>query len=172
MRVAGGVLFFALAVGAAPQARADACEGQIPRTLADALSRAFPGYRAPLEYDNAPEDIDRHKSRGGSGCLGVDTADLTGDGKKDYVVGMTSLKGNAGLAVVALPHKGGWSFVRLQHWAEHTRATQYVAVVPPGTYGSIDCPNWAARVGTVEGSATVYCYMRARGQWLRVQVSD
>jgi hypothetical protein len=172
MRAAAGALVFTLAALAASQARADACEAQIPRTLADALSRAYPGYRAPLEYDNAPEDIDRHKSRGGTGCLGVDTGDFTGDGKKDYVVGLTSLKGNAGLAVVALPQKGGWRFVRLQRWAEHTRASQYVAALAPGAYRSagLECSHWAARVGAVEGSATVYCYVH--GQWKHERVSD
>ena len=167
------------------QAHADACEPLIPRSLADALARAFPGYRTPFEYDNAPEDIRDDRSRGGTGCLGVGTADFTGDGKKDYVIGLTSFKGNAGLAVVALPEKGGWRFERLQGWGEHARSSGYVTVVRPGRYEatpssarrlqpgarqSVDCPHWGARIGTVEASGTVYCYLN--GRWLHVPVSD
>jgi hypothetical protein len=169
MRIAAGALFVALTACAASQARADVCESQIPRSLKDTLARSFPGYRAPLEYDNAPEDIADNRSHGGTGCLGVATADFTGEGKKDYVIGLTSLKGNAGLAVIALPQRGGWDFVRLQGWPEHTRSSQYVSVVGPGKYDSIDCPNWGARIGAVEASATVYCYLR--GRWRHASLS-
>ena len=170
VRVATAVLFVVLVAGGVGQARADACEPLIPRTLANALAGSFPGYRVPLEYDNAPEDIDYSKSHGGTGCLGVATGDFTGDGKKDYVVGLTSVKGNAGLAVIALPQKGGWSFVRLQNWAERTRSSNYVSVVQPGEHGSVACLHSGVRIGTFEAAATVYCYRD--GRWMHAAVAD
>jgi len=161
----------------------DSCEEQVPRSLANALERAFPGFREPLEYDNAAEDIAASESRGGLRCLGVATGDFTGEGKKDYVIGMTAVKGGGGLAVIVLPRKGGWSFRKIQTWAEHRRVSQYVDVVPPGKYArddtrrlakderaSLTCANSGVKIGTVGAGGSVYCLVD--GQWLHVPVAD
>jgi hypothetical protein len=167
------------------QPRGDSCQAQIPRTLSNALAAAFPGYRTPLEYDNAPEDIKAHQSHGGNGCLGVATADFTGEGKKDYVIGLSAKKGSKGLAVIALPKKGGrWNLQRITSGTEDARFRQYVDVVTPrrhdrakalttplgpGEKRSIECANWGALVGSVEeATAIVYCY--DHGQWSHVRV--
>jgi hypothetical protein len=167
------------------QPRGDACQAQIPRSLERALAAAFPGYRTPLEFDNAPDDIQHNRSRGGNGCLGVAVADFTGEGKKDYVIGLTARTGSSGLAVIALPRKGGWNFRKITSFTEDARYLQYVDVVEPGRYErttavtaalgpgekrSMDCPNWAAAVGTVESTRIVYCY--DEGRWSHVWVSD
>jgi hypothetical protein len=184
MRISPAVLLALLGTCAIAQPHGDACQAQIPRSLADALARAFRGYRTPLEFDNAPEDIKASRSRGGTGCLGVATADFTGDGKKDYLIGLTAVKGSKGLAVIALPKKGGWNFQRITTWTEDARFRQYVGVVKPGRYDrtgaatarpdpaekqSIDCPNWGALVGAVEATGIVYCYQG--GRWSHVRVS-
>jgi hypothetical protein len=170
---------------ASAQPHGDACQAQIPRTLSNALATAFPGYRTPLEYDNAPEDIKYSQSHGGNGCLGVATADFTGDGKKDYLIGLTAVKGSKGLAVIAMPRKGGWNFQRIISGTEDARFRQYVDVVEPGRHDrakavtaplgpgekqSMECANWGALVGAVEATGIVYCY--DHGRWSHVWVSD
>src|SRR5690348_6393320 len=77
---------------ASAQPHGDACQAQIPRTLSNALAPAFPGYRTPLEYGHAAEAIKYSESRGGIGCLGVAAVDFIGDGKKDYLIGLTAVK--------------------------------------------------------------------------------
>lgn len=181
-RIAVAALLLAGATASA-QPRPDTCQAQIPRTLANALSSAFPGYRTPLETDNAPDDIEYSRRHGGNGCLGVATADLTGEGKKDYVVGLTAIKGSAGLVVVALPRTGGWRFDRIQSRVEHARYLQYVDIAEPGRYDrtingpleagetqSVDCPHWVARVGAVGATSVVYCYQQ--GRWSHVRRSE
>jgi hypothetical protein len=185
MRIGTAVFLALWGIHANAQPHGDRCQAQIPRSLANALAAAFPGYRTPLEYDNAPEDIKRHQSQGGTGCLGVATADFTGDGKKDYLIGLAAVKGSKGLAVIALPRKGGWNFKRITSGSEDARYQQYVEAVEPGRYvrtkaataalapgekQSIDCPNWGALAGSVGATGIVYCY--DRGQWWHVRVSD
>lgn len=189
--VTGAAVFWAAFCSAfcscvSAQPRGDTCQAQIPGTLSNALAAAFPGYRTPLEYDNAPEDIKAHQSHGGNGCLGVATADFTGEGKKDYVIGLSARKGSKGLAVIALPKKGGWwNLQRITSGTEDARFRQYVDVIKPGRHDrakaattplgpgekqSIECANWAALVGSVEeATAIVYCY--DHGQWSHVRVS-
>lgn len=181
MRTAATSVLLLLACCAIPTARADSCEGRIPESLNRALSLAFPGYRMPLEYDNAPDDVNADLTRGGTGCLGVASADFTGEGKKDYVVGLTERRGRKGLAAIALPRNGGWVVQRIRSWAEDARVSQYVDVVKPGRYerfasssapvgadetAAVTCPNWGAAVGTIGASRIVYC--RASGRWLHV----
>lgn len=172
------LLTLALAAACADaQARADACQALVPRSLSDALARAYPGYRTPLETDNAPQDIDHDRARGGSGCLGVALGDFTGAGKKEYLVGLSAVKGRSGLAVLALPRAGGWHFEKLRSGVESARFRQRVAALEPGPYSAaasdaqaaagelrrIDCPNQAAFAGAVDASGSVYC--RSGGRW-------
>jgi hypothetical protein len=171
-----------LGASAHAQTHPDSCQALLPRSLSDSLARAFPGYRTPLETDNAPDDIQRSLDHGGTACLGVGIADFTGDGKKDYLVGLTAEKGSAGLAVIALPVKGGWRFRRIRSGAEAARFRQYVTAVEPGRYErskglglalepgerqSIDCLNWGAKAGAVEAAGFVTCY--EDGRWLYVR---
>ncbi len=183
IRIATAVLLGLGCTWAGAQPRGDACQARIPRSLANALAAAFPGYRTPLEYDNAPEDIKQRPAS--EGCLGVATADFTGEGKTDYVIGLTAVKGSKGLAVIALPRRGGWNFQRIRSGAEDARYLQYVDAAKPGRYErprtvtapfgpgeqpAIDCPNWAAVAGSVESSGLLYCY--DHGRWTHVRVSN
>ncbi|HYA76609.1 MAG TPA: hypothetical protein VED83_06840 [Burkholderiaceae bacterium] len=179
MRSAAAVFFYAFTSLALAQGHADSCQAQIPRSLADALAKTFPGYRAPLEYDNAPEDASKNRTQGGSGCLGVGVGDFTGEGKKEYVIGLTALKGSGGLAVVALPRKGGWRFQKIRSGTEEARFRQFVEVVEPGHFEraktrraplgtdearALDCPNAGVRVGALDTTAIVYCFVAGRWQ--------
>jgi hypothetical protein len=185
IRIATGAVFAVVSMAADAQPRGDVCQALIPRSLSKALAAAFPGYRTPIEFDNAPEDMKYNQSHGGTGCLGVATADFTGDGKKDYLIGLTSVKGVGGLAVIALPRKGGWNFQKITTWAEDARYRQYVEVVKPGRYQrakglsaplapgekqAMDCANWGALVGAIQQTGIVYCY--DHGRWSHVWVSD
>src|SRR6266478_5957853 len=73
MRIAAAVFVVVLDTCANAQPRPDSCQALIPRSLARPLTAAFPGYRTPLETDNAPDDIEYSKAHGGTGCLGVAT---------------------------------------------------------------------------------------------------
>lgn len=167
------VALLMLCVSQGVRAHVDACQEQIPQALTSALARTYPGYRTPLEYDNAPEDIARQRARGATGCLGVGAGAFTGDGKKDYVVGLTARKGGAGLAVLAFPKKGGWQFKMLQVWPDGARAASFVEAVAPGQYGqapALDCPNGGAHVGALGGAATLFCYFD--GRWHSIALAD
>jgi hypothetical protein len=180
--------FLLIVVGTCAQAaqRADSCQAQIPKTLATAVAAAFAGYRTPLETDNLPEDIEYNRAHGGTGCLGVAVADFNGDHAKDYLLGLTAVEGDSGLAVIALSSKSGWRFHKIRSWVEDVRNRQYVAAVKPGKHDrtealdgppldtgervSMRCPRWGALVGATESTGVVYCYMD--GQWPHVVVSD
>ena len=172
-------------MGLCAQSYAESCEALIPRSLAVAIEQEYPGYRVPLEFDNAPDDIAYNRTHGGSGCLGVGTGDLTGEGKKDYVIGLTARKGKDGLAVIALPRKGGWRFGKIRSGSEDRRASQYVAIVPPGRYerslgqtgpmrpgerADMVCGSFGVKGGAVDSTGIVYCYLN--GSWAYVRVSD
>jgi hypothetical protein len=151
------------AAGAPARAHADACQGLVPEALARQLARHYPGLRTPLEYDNAPADIEAAQARGGSACLGVLVADLGGEGKNDIVVGLTARKGNGGLALVARPQRGGWRLQELETWPEHSRASKAIGAIAPGRYGTLECPSGGLRIETIGAGATLYCL--AQGQW-------
>jgi len=154
------LLPLALCPGA--HAQADACQDQLPQSLVDALARAYRAYRAPLEFDNAPEDIAQSRARGGSGCLGVGVGDFTGAGKKEYLIGLTARHGGGGLAVLAIPRKGGWRWQKLQTWPEGTRALHFVEALPPGHYNGdaaavLECAKDVVRLGALDGSGSLRC---------------
>ncbi len=183
-RIAAPIAIAVLAAAAAMPARADSCQEMIPQSLAYALARNFPGYRTPLVSDNAPEDIHRNQDQGGSSCLGADTGDFIGDGRKDYVIGLTARAGGGGLAVIAQPRKGGWSLRRIRSGIEAKRFLQVVRTVPPGHYErprelttpleagesrSVDCRHAGVLAGAVDATSFVHCYVD--GNWLQVRVS-
>jgi hypothetical protein len=56
---------------ASPAISADGCRVQLPRTLASSVESFFPGYRAPMEQDNQPDDVADAPKSGRSVCLGV-----------------------------------------------------------------------------------------------------
>ena len=87
----------------------DSCKVQIRSSLAVALGKGFPKFRAPLAADNLAKDIELDLKEGRKGCLGVATADFDGDGVKDYLLGLTALKGSGALVVVALARGKNWT---------------------------------------------------------------
>jgi hypothetical protein len=186
LRAYRGVLGFVLAATGLSGAHAaevgDACRAALPDSLVAAAARQYPDYRAPLVSDNDPADVDENQRRGSSGCLGLATADLDGDGIADYVLGLTPLAGLQPLAVIALARGGQWVF-RVIDSEVGTRARLFVDVVPPGRYDRSEslgppraaddqrqlvCPVAGAIVGAVRATGIVYCLVR--GNWRRVVV--
>ena len=156
----------------APGIAADPCEVQIPSSLKVAVGKAFPNFRAPLSTDNLAEDIEWDLKEGRKGCLGVAIADFDGDGTKDFLLGLTALRGSGALVVVALARGKNWKLETLSEWPEG-RDRLYVAVDKPGVYrrtealdgplepGEIDplrCLHSAAVFGATESSGVAYCY--------------
>jgi hypothetical protein len=188
LRIAGRVLA-AMALSAtargAPVARIDdACRAALPDTLAAAIARQYPAYRAPLVTDNDPADVAENVRRGRSGCLGLASADIDGDGVADFVLGLTPLAGVQPLAVVALARGGQWVFHVIDSQVG-TRARLFVDVVPPGRYDRAEslgpphmadderrltCPWSGAIVGATRATAIVYCVVR--GNWRRAVVVE
>jgi len=168
----------------APGIAADPCEVQIPSSLKVAVGKAFSKFRAPLSTDNLAEDIEWDLKEGRKGCLGVAIADFDGDGTKDFLLGLTALRGSGALVVVALARGKNWKLETLSEWPEG-RDRLYVAVDKPGVYrrtealdgplepGEIDplrCLHSAAVFGATESSGVAYCYNNHR--WQHVWVSD
>lgn len=115
------------------QRRLDACEAKISLTLGRALLDRFPGYRLPRVTDNLSDDVQFDLTNGGDGCISVASADLDGDGTKDFAIGLTPNQGVVPIVVVALSRNDTWVFSTLKSWVDR-RTRLYVAAVPPGIY--------------------------------------
>ena len=181
MRAIAIALLFLLSNVAAAQ---DSCDTQMPGSLREALSKAFPNFRAPLANDNLTEDIQWDLKEGGKGCLGLAIADFDGDGTNDVVAGLTPLQGAGGLIVVALARDQGWQLHKLGDWRGN-RSTLYVSAGKWGSYartealdgpleeGELDplrCSHAAVIFGQIESSGVAYCYDGL--QWQHVWISD
>ena len=162
----------------------DACEALVPAALGAQLKEAFVGYRLPHESDNLPEDIQYARGHGQTGCLGVAIADFDGDGKPDYVLGLSQVGGAGALVVVAIARPNRWRFHKLVAWQDD-RSRLYVSVDTAGTYDRFDgfdgppekgevehlsCPHAVVVFGATESSGVAYCFNNAR--WKHTWVSD
>lgn len=162
----------------------DACSSQLPIALQSALASAFPNFRVPTVTDNLPEDAQWNLEHHGTGCLGVAAADFDGNGTKDYVIGLTALRGTGAAVVVALFRNSKWQLRQLSAWPDG-RSRLYVSTEEPGKYvrtealdGPLEpgeaahftCRNPVAVFGGVESSGVAYCYKS--GAWPHVWISD
>jgi len=177
------VLTLALSVFAVSAFGADACQQQIPRPLSIVVAKAFPKFRSPIVTDNLPEDNDYNLKQGGTGCIAVATGDLNGDGKTDFVIGLTAQEGAGGLIVVALASNRSWRLKVLDEWKD-SRIRLFVDTREPGIYthtaaldtlekGEVErlvCRTSLAAFGATESSEVVYCY--SNGKWPHVWISD
>jgi hypothetical protein len=163
---------------------ADACQKQIPHSLSAALTSAFSKFRTPLVTDNLQEDNEYNLKQGGTGCIAVATGDFNGDGKTDYVLGLTERKGPGALIVVALASGRSWQWKVLDEW-KSDRIRLYVGTEKAGVYtrtlaldgpiekGEVEklvCRNTLPVLGMTESTEVAYCY--AGGKWPYVWVSD
>jgi hypothetical protein len=167
-----------------PAAAADSCSSLVPVALAAQILRAFPSFRMPLESDNLAEDAIYNRDHGGSGCLGVGKGDFDGDGKADYVLGLTQVGGTGAMIVVALSRTSQWELHKLDTWPEG-RGRLFVDSEPAGTFerfGGLDgplekgevermrCTHNAVVFGATESSGVAYCF--SNGRWRHTWISD
>jgi hypothetical protein len=161
----------------------DSCRAQMPASLITAVAMKFPGFRAPLESDNQPEDIQYNRRHGGSGCLGVARGNYTSDHANEFLLDLTPLKGKTGQLVVARRNKDEWSFDKLSN--SELRSALFVETVKPGKYVRTDafggpleagevqsmrCSRQGADFGEVGSAEIVYCFNGTK--WRHVQISD
>lgn len=184
MRIIISLLLITFGVAAHGAPINDSCQTQIPKQLHTLLKQKFPGYRAPMATDNASGSVEWDLKHGGKGCLGVAIADFDGDNSKDFLLGLTSLRNEGALVVVALERGSSWNFHTLYRW-KGGRNSLYVAVKEPGHFKrtgsldgplgkgekeSMDCANWGALFGATESSGVVYCF--TSGKWQHIWISD
>jgi hypothetical protein len=162
----------------------DACKALIPATLEAQLLERFTDYRLPRETDNSAEDIQYARDHSQSACLGVASADFDGDGRLDYLIGLTAKNGDGTFVLVALARDTGWEIHKLDAWKEG-RSRLYVSTEPAGTYNSVGdsdgplekgeveklvCPHEVAVFGATEASGVAYCFVNSR--WKHTWISD
>jgi hypothetical protein len=171
-------IFIAISANAA-----DSCEKQIPTSLASLIEKRFKNHRTPLATDNPADYVAWSLREGGSGCLGVTSADFDGDGKKDFLIALTPKTQGDSLVVAALARGATWGVKTIATWVD-SRERLYVATSKPGRYrltealdgaGPEDtdplvCRHESAEVGAIESWAVTYCLVGRR--WKHVQTSD
>jgi len=162
----------------------DTCRSLMPPSLVIAAAKAFKGFRPPLATDNSADDIEWFVKQGGSGCFGAASADFNGDGRKDFILGLTSDSGNSGMVAAAFATVSGWELEKLADESNESRLRLFVGVGEPGTYeltealdgpgpddtSPLKCPHAVAVFGAIEAWGVTYCYNN--GEWRHVQTSD
>jgi hypothetical protein len=177
---------FALAIllSASVAFGADACQKQIPQSLKPALSKAFSKFRTPVVTDNLQEDNEYSLKQGGTGCITVASGDFNGDGKMDYVIGLTERKGPGALIVVALASGKSWHLKVLDEWKAdrgrlfvgtekagiYTRTLAADGPLAKGEVKRLVCRNTLPVLGMTESTEVAYCHVS--GKWPHVWVSD
>jgi hypothetical protein len=165
---------------------ADACAAQIPESLKAAVSNSYPKSRLPAVTDNRLEDLEwrRRLEDGREICLGVAKADFDGDGKADFVLGLTALDGSGGVVIVALARGPGWKIATLRTWpqdrdrlyvgtgnsGEYERSKSLIGPLEPEEREQLKCRHSAVVFGTIDSTGVAYCLNN--GVWEHSWVSD
>lgn len=178
------ILAALLSLTSAPAIAGDVCDAQLPSALRAQVVETFAKFRTPAVRDNLPEDVEWNHQHQGNGCLGVAKADFDGDGRQDFLLGLTAKQGNGAIVLAALSRGGKWQFHRLAVWPEG-RSRLYVSAENPGVYvrtealdgplqhgevSPLKCFHPVAVFGTTESTGVAYCYKK--GKWPHVWISD
>lgn len=166
-------------------AACDHCNGIVPAAAVKAISTTLPAYRMPKSSDNLADDVGHNLSQRGTGCLGIAHGEFDDDGNQDYLIGLSSTKGNGAAIVAALSRKTGWVIEHLALWPQgHSRL--FVEIGDPGIYKrtetledppsevgevlTLKCKHQVAIFGAIESSGVAYC--RRHAKWSHVWISD
>ncbi|NYE27672.1 hypothetical protein HDE78_000597 [Rhodanobacter sp. K2T2] len=178
------LLYLALSLAAPNIAVADPCLDNIPSKLQAALRQRFADERLPVATDSTEDNQVEAKKEGK--CRLEASIDLDGDGRKDFVLLMPSVKQPKEYRLVAaLPRSNGWHLMTIEKDSSYEFATLAIDRAPPGLYVHTDAfdfvpaPGEVERfrakhsgfyLGAVEGAADAY--FLSNGHWLHVHSID
>lgn len=170
-----------------PTRGTDPCGRIVPDTLLTIVNARFQGFRLPRESDSAPENAERTRQSGDSGCLLVTTGEFDGEEGRDLgVILIASPNGDRVRLIVARQRKENtWQVDQLTEWGRGP-ADLYLRRIPPGVYRatgdvaedeleadarlSHESRHDGLEIGMAESSALGYFWDGER--WLHVQLSD
>jgi len=178
------LLCLALFLAASNIALADPCIDNIPSRLQGALRQRFTDERLPIATDSVEENQLAARKEGR--CLLEGRIDLDGDGRKDFVLLMPSVKHPKEYRLVAaFRRSNGWHLMTIEKDSGYEFATLAIDRAPPGLYVHTDAfdfvpaPGEVERfraihsgfyLGAVEGTADAY--FLSNGHWLHVHSID
>ena len=167
---------------AAPTAASDVCERKIPAQVHTEISRSFPGYRLARSSDYDPGDLEHERQfHDGSTCISVASADVDGNGLRDFAFLITSAERGTKL-VVARNLKSGWQLKSLWDLKGEAPGRYYVNVIGAGKYDNLYDPTEDGEVssirskfpgiisGAIESSGVAY-FFTSHG-WAHLWLSD
>jgi len=178
------LLYLALILAAPNIALADPCIDNIPSRLQAALRQRFADERLPIATDSVEENQPAAQKEGK--CLLEASIDLDGDGHKDFVLLMPSVKQPKEYRLVAaLRTSNSWHLTTIEKDSGYEFATLAIDPAPPGLYVHTDAfafvpsPGEVERfhakhsgfyLSIVEGAADAY--FLNKGHWLHVHSFD
>ena len=169
----------------APLEGGDECEALLPSSLRKAVARAYPRFRPVRVSDYSAEDIrSERQHHHDSPCLGVASADVDGDGRRDFALLITARNGTTHLIAARPSAKGTWRIEKLGDWGDEGPSRSYVNVVEPGAYEDLglseelepgqvshyraDLPGFIA--GGIESSGAAFFFTGRK--WVHLWLSD
>lgn len=164
----------------------DRCASFLPANLRREIEKRFSSYRLPQASDNSPEDQRYSVEHGGSGCLGVATGDLDGNGTPDVALLLAPRdEGKRTFLVVARRSKSkGWRVDRLYEFdaprgrlfVERLKAGRYKrSEVAEGPMESGEVVRFQSKrdgllAGKIESAEVAFFFVK--GHWVHVSVAE
>ncbi len=168
----------------------DPCAALLPQTVLSQIGVVYPGFRLARVDDYAVDDVEAERQyRKGSPCLAVASADVNGDGRRDFAFLATS--GTRTLLVVAVAQKQDmWGLGTLKDFGPGGPGGIYVDTIEAGDYTDLDASDQApseyvpepGRVrhyrsrrqgfiaGLIESSGVAFLFTGTR--WVHLWLSD
>jgi hypothetical protein len=178
------LLYLALSLTTPNIVLADPCIDNVPSKLQTLLRRDFADERLPVAADSAEDNQLEAKKEGK--CLLEARIDLDGDGGKDFVLLMPSVKhAKEYRLVAAFRRPNGWHLMTIEKDSGYEFATLAIDRAPPGLYVHTDAFDFVPAsgeverfhakhggfyLGAVEGAADAY--FLSNGRWLHVHSID
>jgi hypothetical protein len=175
------VALLAASVVAAP----DPCQANLPDNVRALILTRFPGYVLPRLTDYDAADLKGESEyHHGDPCLFVESADVDGDGRREFAFLISREQGPTYLVVARRPAQK-WSLERVfEITPDKAAGCCYVNVVPAGKYENVygDSPHepgerqsyTSHRPGFAAGmiGSTEIVFFRQHGRWIHVWVGD
>ncbi len=165
-------------------ARHDPCSELLPKNVHSAITRSYPGYRLVRESDYDAETIASERQyHDGSPCLGVASADVNGDGRKDVAFLLASKRGKTLVVAALTTGNRDWKFWTLDRFSGTPRG-YFVNTLDAGRYVDMydesgpeprRLQRYTSRrsgfcAGSIEASEIAYFYTGRR--WVHLWLTD